>query len=115
MIQQTSGNGKIIKRVLVDGDISHTFKIVRNKRKNNIPSHEVLAKIGCFRKSEFTADAEKFWTIADEKLSALVDAGVLWLTDKTKIEKQFEAVIPRRPALPVKYWVTKNPPKTTRV
>jgi hypothetical protein len=115
MIEQTSGNGKIIKRVLVDGDISHTFKVVKNQRVNGHPTHKTLAKIGCFRKSYFTADAEKFWTIADEKLSALVDAGVLWLTDKTKIEKQFEAVIPRRPALPVKYWVTKNPPKTTRV
>jgi hypothetical protein len=114
MIASTSGNSRIVKRKIAN-DVSYTFSIVKSKQVNSHPTHITLAKIGCFRKSEFGSRYAEFWEIADAKLSALVDAGVLWLNDKAKIEKQFEAVIPRRPALPVKYWVSKNPPKTTRV
>jgi hypothetical protein len=105
MIASTSGNGRIIKRVIAN-DVSYTFSIVKNMRVNSIPSHKTLAIIGTVRKSQFTARSAEFYKIADAALQNLVETGKLWQNDKSKIEKQFEAVIPR-PAAVIKTVATK--------
>ncbi len=110
----SSGNGRIIKRILANKDISMTFSIAKAKRNNNgTPDHITLAKIGVFRASEFGSRYAEFWEIADEVLLRLVNDGTLMVNDAHKIRRQFEAIIPRRPALAVKYWASKKP--TTRV
>lgn len=96
----TSGNSRVVRRKLADGDISMSLSVVKNIRLNGRPNHLELAKIGTFRQSEFTARAEEFWSIVDEKLSDLVKTNKLWSNDRLKIEKQFNAVIPRPASVP---------------
>jgi hypothetical protein len=98
MIASTSGNGRIVKRVIAN-DISYSFSIVKNQRINGIPNHKTLAIIGTVRKSQFTAERAEFWKLADAALSGLVSAGKLWVNDEIKVRKQFEAVIPRASAV----------------
>jgi hypothetical protein len=105
MIASTSGNSRIVKRVIAN-DVSYDFSVVKNQRINSHPSHILLAQIGCVRKSEFTSRAAEFYKIADAKLSALVSAGKLWENDKSKILRKFEAVIPRPAPMVIKTVVT---------
>ncbi len=107
----SSGNGRIIKRILANKDVSMTFSIAKAKRINGNPDHITLAKIGVFRASDIPKRAEEFWQIADNVLLRLVNDGTLMVNDADKIRRQFEAVIPRRAALAVKYWTS----PTTRV
>jgi hypothetical protein len=105
MIASTSGNSKIVKRKIAN-DVSYTFSVVKNERVNGHPTHKTLAIVGCFRKSQFTARAVEFWKIADAKLSDLVGDGTLWVNDKSKILRNFEAVIPRPATTVIKTVVT---------
>lgn len=104
----TSGNSRIVRRGLANGDISFTFSVVRNMRLNGRPSHVTLARLATFRQSEFTARAEEFWSIVDTALIDLVKTNKLWNQCRLKVEKQFEAVIPR-PASAVAKTVEASP------
>lgn len=94
-MMSTSGNSRIVKRKLVDGDTSMSFSVVRHVRIMNRPSHIPLATIGTFRKSEFKARAEEFWDVVDYELNKLVKEGKLWKVDRQKVENGFARYIPR--------------------
>jgi hypothetical protein len=107
MQQTTGGCGRVVKNKSADGSIRNfTFSIVKNLRLNSKPTHITLEKILTLKESEFATQANTFWKIAEEKISALIKSGKLWQNDKSKIEKRFAEFIPRPAA------VTKSKPET---
>jgi hypothetical protein len=97
-------NGKLAKRKNKTG-WSHNFLLVKNKRDGyGRAVAEIVWNFGTIKDTEFSAQAEKFWTEVELVLTELVRTGKIYANSADKVREQFAACIPRpiaSPAVPL--------------